>query len=255
MAVKRLTQEEAEGADQEFAQATPQEVLAWGLENFHPRMALASSFGAEDVVLIDMLWRLNPSARIFSLDTLRLHTETYGLIDRVRDKYGMDVQMLYPDLKAVDTMVREHGYNCFYESVDFRKLCCGIRKVDPMNKLLDELDAWASGIRRDQADTRADTPKIEWDEVHGGMIKLNPLADWTKEQVWDYIRANDVPYNELHDRGFPSIGCAPCTRAITEGEDSRAGRWWWEMEGYDKECGIHIGQDVNGQPIILRVGR
>ncbi len=254
MVVKRLTREEAEEADRKFEHGTPQEVLAWGLDNFHPRISLASSFGAEDVVLIDMLWRINRDARVFTLDTLRLPTETYDLIDRVRQKYGTDLEILYPDLQSVAQMVKEHGYNCFYQSINFRKLCCGIRKVDPMSRLLVDLDAWGSGIRRDQAATRTDTSKIEWDEVHDGIIKLNPLADWTDEQVWGYIKANDVPYNELHDRGFPSIGCAPCTRAITPGEDPRAGRWWWEMEGYDKECGIHIGQDANGAPIILRVG-
>ncbi|MBI4213159.1 MAG: phosphoadenylyl-sulfate reductase [Chloroflexi bacterium] len=249
-----MTLEEAEAVNQKFAQATPQEVLGWGLENFHPRISLASSFGAEDVVLIDMQWRISPDARVFSLDTLRLHTETYDVVDRVRQKYGIDVEILYPDIQAIDQMVKKHGYNCFYESVDFRKLCCGIRKVEPMTKLLRELDAWTSGVRRDQTATRTGVPKIEWDEVHNGMIKLNPLADWTSQQVWEYIRANDVPYNVLHDQGFPSIGCAPCTRAIGAGEDPRAGRWWWELDGYDKECGIHVGQDAAGNPIILRVG-
>ena len=252
MAVLRLTREEAAEADARLADASPQEVLAWGLEHFHPGISLASSFGAEDVVLIDMLYRLNPQARVFSLDTLRLHTETYDVVDRIRQKYGTDLEILYPDLQAVDQMVKAHGYNCFYETVDFRKMCCGIRKVEPLNKLLATLDAWTTGIRRNQTTTRTETPKVEWDEVHDGMIKLNPLADWSTEQVWDYIRANDVPYNVLHDAGFPSVGCAPCTRAITPGEDPRAGRWWWELDGYDKECGIHIGQDAAGKPIVIR---
>lgn len=253
--VRRISADEAAAAEIRFANATPQEVFAWGLDHFHPRMALASSFGAEDVVLIDMLHKLNPSGRIFTLDTLRLPTETYGLIDRVREKYGIDVEILYPDLLQVDGMVKDMGYNGFYESIENRKRCCGIRKVEPLNQLLANLDAWVTGLRRDQTATRTDTPKVEIDEVHAGMLKLNPLADWTEDQVWAYIRANDVPYNELHDRGFPSIGCAPCTRAIMTGEDPRAGRWWWEMEGYDKECGIHIGEDAQGNPIILRVGK
>lgn len=249
---RKLTEAEVQHQNTRLAAATPQEVLAWGIETFHPRMSLASSFGAEDVVLVDMLWRINPQARVFCLDTLRLHTETYDVIDRVRQKYGIDVEVLYPDLQAVDQMTRTLGYNCFYASVDNRKLCCGIRKVDPLNGLLANLDAWVTGIRREQATTRTDTPKVELDEVHDGMVKLNPLADWTDEQVWDYIRANDVPYNALHDQGFPSIGCAPCTRAVAPDEDPRAGRWWWELDGYDKECGIHVGEGPDGQPMIIR---
>ena len=253
--LRRLSREEAADADRHFATAAPQDLLAWGLEQFHPRMSLASSFGAEDVVLIDMLLKINPQGRIFTLDTWRLPTETYALIDRIREKYGVDIEILYPDISAVDGMVKEIGYNGFYESIENRKRCCGIRKVEPLNQLLENLDAWVTGLRRDQTATRTDTPKVEIDEIHAGMAKLNPLADWSNEQVWDYIRAHDVPYNELHDRGYPSIGCAPCTRAITAGEDPRAGRWWWEMEGYDKECGIHIGEDAQGNPIILRVGK
>lgn len=249
---RRLSVEAARELERRFEQAEPQDVLAWGLERFHPRLALASSFGAEDVVLIDMLWRLNPQARVFSLDTLRLHTETYDLVDRVRQRYGIEIEILYPDLPAVDAMVKAHGYNCFYASVDNRKLCCGIRKVEPLNRILGELDGWITGLRRDQAATRTDTPKVEIDDVHASMVKFNPLADWTIEQVWAYIREHDVPYNVLHDRGFPSIGCAPCTRAVGPDEDPRAGRWWWELDGYDKECGIHIGEDPHGQPIILR---
>jgi phosphoadenosine phosphosulfate reductase len=252
VAERRLSAEEAEEHSRRFETGTPQDVLAWGLETFHPRISLASSFGAEDVAMIDMIWRINPQARVFCLDTLRLHTETYDVIDRVRQKYGIDVQVLYPDLQAVDQMTRTLGYNCFYESVDNRKLCCGIRKVDPLNGLLGQLDAWVTGIRRDQATTRTDAAKVELDDVHDGITKLNPLADWTNEQVWEYIRANDVPYNELHDRGFPSIGCAPCTRAVAPDEDPRAGRWWWELDGYDKECGIHIGEGPDGQPMIIR---
>ena len=239
-----LAPEEVRELNGRFADSPPQDVLAWALERFHPRLALASSFGAEDVVLIDMLASLHPAAKVVSLDTLRLHTETYAVIDSLRARYGIDVDILFPDLPAVSAMVREQGYNCFYQSVDNRKLCCGIRKVEPLNRALAGLDAWITGLRRDQASTREATPKVELDDVHGGIVKLNPLADWSSEQVWAYIRANDVPYNALHDQGFPSIGCAPCTRAIAPGEDPRAGRWWWEQDPQAKECGIHVGYDL-----------
>jgi len=224
-----------------FVRAEPQAVLAWALERFHPRIALASSFGAEDVVLIDMLHKINPGARVVTLDTLRLHTETYDVVDRIRARYGMDVEAFYPDLSAVDAFVRERGYNCFYASVDNRKTCCGIRKVEPLGRALAGLDAWITGLRRDQAATRADVQPVEIDDAHPGLVKLNPLADWTTEHVWAYIREHEVPYNALHDVGYPSIGCEPCTRAVKPDEDPRAGRWWWEQDAAAKECGIHVG--------------
>lgn len=237
----RLTAEEAASLDACFASATPQDVLRWAFERFGPRVALSSSFGAEDVVLIQMLHEIDPGARVFTLDTLRLPNETYGVIDQIRDRYKVNVEAFYPDLQAVDKMARERGYNCFYNSVEERKLCCGIRKVEPLERALGELDAWITGLRRDQAATRAEVAKVEIDEVHGGMLKLNPLADWKSEQVWDYIRVNHIPYNKLHDQGYPSIGCAPCTRAVEPGEDPRAGRWWWEFDPEHAECGIHVG--------------
>lgn len=238
---ERLTAEEAVALNARFASASPQELLAWAVERFGRRVALSSSFGAEDVVLIHMLHGVDPGARVFTLDTLRLPVETYGVIDQVRERYKLDVEAFYPDLGAVDKMAREWGYNCFYNSVEERKLCCGIRKVEPLERALGDLDAWITGLRRDQATTRADVAKVELDEVHGSMLKLNPLADWSSEQVWAYIRANRVPYNTLHDQGYPSIGCAPCTRAVAPGEDPRAGRWWWEMDPEHAECGIHVG--------------
>ena len=213
-------------------------VVSWALKEFNPRVALSSSFGAEDMVLIDMLSKIDASARIFTLDTGRLPQETYNLVDEVRDRYHMDIEVLFPDTSAVEKMVREHGLNLFYESVEFRKLCCNVRKVEPLNRALSGLDAWITGLRKDQAQTRASTRKLEVDEAHNGIFKVNPLVDWSSEMVWEYIRANSVPYNKLHDRGFPSIGCEPCTRAIKPGEDQRAGRWWWELEA-NKECGIH----------------
>lgn len=202
-------------------------------------------------MLIDMLWRIDPAVRVFTLDTLRLPTETYDVIDRVRARYGISIEIFYPDLAAVDAMVRERGYNAFYRSVEDRHACCHIRKVVPLSRALEGLDAWITGLRAEQSGTRADTALIEIDEAHGGIVKINPLAAWTTEQVWTYIREHDVPYNALHDRGYPSIGCAPCTRAVAPGEDPRAGRWWWEIDG-PKECGIHLGHDAQGRPIAVR---
>jgi phosphoadenosine phosphosulfate reductase len=236
----------------QLGDAAPQDVLAWALERYYPRVALASSFGAEDVVLIDMLSRLNPGAKVFSLDTLRLHTETYDVIDATRRRYNTDLTLYYPDLQAVDRMARERGYNCFYASVEDRKLCCGIRKVEPLERALLGLDAWITGLRRDQATTRAAVEHVEVDDAHPGLVKINPLASWSSQDVWAYIREHDVPYNTLHNQGYPSIGCAPCTRAVQPGEDERAGRWWWENDEAAKECGIHVVHDADGAPRVVR---
>lgn len=227
-----------ERLNKEFETKTPQELLEWGLKEFHPCIALAWS-GAEDVAVVDMLVKINPKARIFTLDTGRLNPETYDLIDRVRERYGIDIEVMFPDAAEVEEMVRKQGVNLFYQSVENRKLCCNLRKVQPMKRMLSTLDAWITGLRRDQAVTRTVLKKIEIDEAFGGIVKLNPLADWSHKDVWDYIHKNNVPYNELHDKGYPSIGCAPCTRPVKDGEDIRAGRWWWESpEG--RECGLHV---------------
>jgi phosphoadenosine phosphosulfate reductase len=247
-----VTTEELAELNNRFATASPDALLRWALERFGRRVALASSFGAEDVVLIDMLARIDSAARVFSLDTLRLHTETYDVVDRIRARYGTEIEILYPDLSAVDAMVKAHGYNAFYQSVENRKRCCDIRKVVPLDRMLGELDAWITGLRADQAATRTDTALIEIDAAHAGMVKINPLAAWSSDQVWAYIREHDVPYNALHDQGFPSIGCAPCTRAVAPGEDPRAGRWWWEQDAAAKECGIHVAYDAAGKPIVVR---
>jgi phosphoadenosine phosphosulfate reductase len=215
------------------------EVLEWALTAFSPRIALASSFGAEDVVLIDMLTRIDRNARIFALDTGRLPAETYAAIEAIRDRYGVRVEVLFPRHDAVEVLVRERGVNLFYRSVEDRKACCGVRKVEPLGRALAGLDAWITGLRREQAVTRADVHKAEIDAEHGGLVKVSPLADWSWEQIWAYIHAHDVPYNALHDRGYPSIGCAPCTRPVAPGEDLRAGRWWWEQDPAAKECGLH----------------
>ena len=217
---------------------TPQEVLKWSLDNLHPRIAMASSFGAEDVVVIDMIMKINPKARIFTLDTGRLNQETYDVMDEIRKKYNMNIEVMFPDQNEVEQMVRVNGLNLFYHSIGNRKLCCGIRKVHPLNRMLSTLDGWITGLRADQTEVRLKANRIEFDEQHNGIIKINPIIEWTWEQTWDYIKKNNIPYNKLHDHGFPSIGCEPCTRAIKSGEPLRAGRWWWESDS-QKECGLH----------------
>ena len=217
---------------------SPQEVLQWSLDNLHPRIAMASSFGAEDVVVIDMMMKINPKARIFTLDTGRLNQETYDVMDEIRKKYNVNIEVMFPDQNEVEQMVRVNGLNLFYHSVGNRKLCCGIRKVHPLNRILSTLDGWITGLRADQTEVRSNANKIELDEQHNGIIKINPIMEWTWDQTWDYIKKNNIPYNKLHDKGFPSIGCEPCTRAIKPGEPLRAGRWWWESDS-QKECGLH----------------
>ncbi len=217
----------------------PQALLQWAVEQFGNRVALACSFGAEDVVLVDMLAKITPQPRIFVLDTGRLHQETYDVMERCRQRYHIEFEVYFPQTALVEQLLRTKGANSFYLSVENRKECCHIRKVEPLGRALQGLQAWITGLRRQQAVTRANVPRIEVDDAHGAILKLNPLADWSEQQVWDYIRAHNVPYNVLHDRGFPSIGCAPCTRAIQPGEDIRAGRWWWETPE-QKECGLHV---------------
>jgi len=219
-----------------------QEVVHWALETFGDRVALASSFGAEDVVLIDMLAKVNPKARVFTLDTGRLNQETYDVMDQIREQYGITIEIMFPKTDAVEQMVREKGLNLFYHSIENRKRCCRIRKVEPLNRALEGLKAWITGLRREQVVTRADVKKVDLDADHGGIAKLNPLADWTWPQVMEYVKQHQVPYNVLHDQGYPSIGCAPCTRAVKAGEDFRAGRWWWERPD-QKECGLHVHQE------------
>jgi len=226
-------------SSEEIESFPAEEILAWAFETYHPRIALACSFQAEESVLIDMMHRLRGSDfRVFTLDTGRLNQETYDCMDAIRERYGIRPEVFFPDSTRVEGMVHEHGLNLFYKSVEDRKLCCGIRKVEPLSRALKELDGWMTGLRREQAVTRADVRKVEIDRDHGGIVKINPLVDWSHKQVWDYIRENNLPYNKLHDLGYPSIGCAPCTRAIQPGEDIRAGRWWWENPE-TKECGLH----------------
>jgi len=224
----------------DFDNKTAQEVLEWAFDTFGTKIALASSFGAEDVVIIDMMANIDKNkTKVFTLDTGRLNQETYDVMDAIRIRYGIPIEVYFPDQKEVEDMVRASGMNLMYESVENRKLCCELRKVHPLNRALSTLDGWITGLRRDQVVTRAETKKLELDTAHGGKVKVNPLADWTSEMVWDYIHKNNVPYNKLHEMGFPSIGCEPCTRAISPGEDPRAGRWWWE-DASQKECGLHF---------------
>lgn len=223
----------------ELQSQTAEKVLEWAFKTFDDRMALASSFQAEESVLIHLMCQIaGRKARVFTLDTGRLNQETYDCMDALREKYGISIEVYFPDAGAVEKMVRSQGLNLFYHSIENRKLCCGIRKVEPLKRALAGLDAWLTGLRRGQAVTRREIPKLEWDDAHG-LAKINPLADWSREQVWEFIRAHKLPYNKLYDQGYAQIGCAPCTRAIRPGEDERAGRWWWESPE-QKECGLHI---------------
>jgi phosphoadenosine phosphosulfate reductase len=203
----------------------------------HAPAVLASSFGAEDMVLLDLIAQLAPAIGVFTLDTGRLPEETQILIDRARDRYGIAVDVYFPDATHIASFVRTHGVNAFYDSVELRQGCCAIRKAEPLRRALAGKGAWITGLRRDQSVTRNALAREEFDASHG-IPKFNPLADWSEDDVWTYIRAHDVPYNALHDRGYRSIGCAPCTRAVEPGEDVRAGRWWWENPE-NKECGLH----------------
>jgi phosphoadenosine phosphosulfate reductase len=221
----------------QFANSTPKDVLSYFLDIYGDKIALSSSLGLEDQVLTDIILKTRRDARIFTLDTGRLFPETYQLIDKTNLKYNIKIEIFFPDYKQVETMVNGDGMNLFYENIEKRKKCCGIRKIEPLRRAFQTLDAWICGLRSQQSITRKDIALIEWDEMNN-IVKINPLIYWTEEQVWEYIKANNVPYNKLHDKGFPSIGCEPCTRAVETGEDIRAGRWWWEAPDH-KECGLH----------------
>ncbi len=225
-------------------------ILTWGMDRFAPRMALSASFGSpEGLVILDLMHRIDPKrTRVFTIDTGRLPQPTYDLIDRVRDRYGIEVEVWFPDPGRVQRMVREKGLNLFYESVESRKLCCYVRKVEPLERALADLDAWVAGLRPEQSVTREAVQAVEIDAVHGGRIKLNPLVSWTRDDVHRYVREHHVPVNALHAQGYPSVGCAPCSRAIQPGEDERAGRWWWENAD-TRECGIHTGYEQEGSGI------
>ena len=229
-----------------FEGESPQALLEWAIEEFSPQIALSAAFQADDCVLIDMAYRIDPSVRVFTVDTGRLPAETHELITELRDRYpGLNLDVLEPDAGQVERMVRAKGLELMRESVPNRLLCCNVRKVQPLTAHLDGLEAWITGLRRDQWATRTNIRKVEIDHDHGAIVKLNPLAEWTEDEVWDYARANDVPTHPLYERGYTSIGCAPCTRAIRAGEAGRDGRWWWESNA-PKECGIHCAIETGG---------
>jgi phosphoadenosine phosphosulfate reductase len=223
--------------------AGPAAIVKWAVERFGARIAVASSFSVEDCVVIDLVHKASRArgaeVRVFALDTGRLHDETYLTAERVRMKYDLEIQWMFPQREAVERLIRGKGLYSFRDSLDNRHECCGIRKVEPLGRALDELDAWFTGLRREQSITRTEGAEVEFDAAHGGMTKVNPLIAWTMPEVRAYAKANGVPVHPLHDKGFPSIGCAPCTRAIQPGEHPRAGRWWWE-DPENKECGLHL---------------
>ncbi len=217
--------------------------LRWAYDTF-ARVAIVASFQAESSVIIDLASRIRPDLRVLTLDTGRLPQETHDMIDRVRDRYGIEIEVVTPDPDEVGQMVAAHGSHLFYRAVEMRRMCCDVRKSRPLDRALSGYDAWITGLRREQAATRANTQVVALDPEHNGITKIAPLASWSKAEVWDYIRDHDLPYHSLYDHGFTSIGCAPCTRATSQGEDERAGRWWWEQNEV-KECGLHWKEKVS----------
>ena len=232
-------------------------LIRWTAETFGNKSMFACSFGAEDMVILHMIVRMRGEIselpEIVTLDTGRLHEETYALMQSVRETYDIEIRTLTPATGQLSEMVTVHGPNLFYKSVELRKLCCRVRKVIPLEEELESHSAWITGVRKEQSEERSSVVKIASDPVRPHLLKVNPLSDWSTQQLWDYIRQNNVPYNSLHDRGFPSIGCAPCTRAVAAGEDLRAGRWWWE--GGKKECGIHTQSGDVHTGFITKVNR
>lgn len=228
--------EDLKNINKELENKTTIDVIAYFLDNFK-NVTLSSSLAAEDQVLTDILLKKDKNASIFTLDTGRLHPETYDVMDATNLKYGIKIDVFFPDNENVQKLYKTQGVNGHYESIENRKNCCNIRKIEPLKRALKDVEVWVTGLRASQSVTRTDMPLVEWDE-NFNVIKVNPLINWSQEDVWDYIKTNKVPYNKLHDQGFPSIGCAPCTRAIKDGEDIRAGRWWWENPEH-KECGLH----------------
>ncbi len=231
------TEQQISQWNKQLRDASPQEVIAFFLNHFKKRIALSTSMGLEDQALTHMVSQIDKKARFFTLDTGRLFPETYDLIDRTAKKYGIVIEVFFPDAADVEEMVKEKGINLFYDSIENRKLCCHIRKIKPLMRATRDLDAWITGLRRQQAVTRKNLQTVEWDDINK-LVKINPLINWSGQQVWDYVDAHNIPVNPLHKKGFASIGCQPCTRAIEPGEDIRAGRWWWENPE-TKECGLH----------------
>ena len=232
------TKEEIDSLNIKYADASAQELLQTFMSQYGARLALSSSLSIEDQTLTDMMLRIDPQANIFTLDTGRLFPETYELIDRTNEHYKVKLKVYCPQTEALQQFVATEGINPFYESIEKRHACCEVRKLEPLRRAFRDLDVWVCGLRSAQSVPRSDMRLIEWDERHG-LLKINPLIHWTEQQVWDYIKENRVPYNRLHDKGFPSIGCEPCTRAVRRIDDVRAGRWWWESPDH-RECGLHV---------------
>ncbi len=223
--------------NQTFAGKAPGEIIPAVAALFPGKIAFATSFGAEDQVITHLIAKSGANIKLFTLDTGRMFPETYETMHRTVSRYQVPIQTLFPDREEVEAMVNEKGINLFYESIENRKLCCHIRKTQPLQRALQGMEAWITGLRREQSPTRQHLEVVEWDSVNR-LLKINPLCDWTEPQVWEFIHAKNIPYNKLHDQGFPSIGCQPCTRAVAKGDDIRAGRWWWENPD-SKECGLH----------------
>lgn len=230
-------QTQIEALNLKYGKTTVRELLMGFLGEYKGTIALSSSLSLEDQVITHIICDIDKETKIFTLDTGRLFPETYDLIHRTNHKYGIKMSVYFPDADEVEGMVNTKGINLFFESTENRKHCCNIRKINPLKRAFSGLEVWVCGLRREQSVTRKDMQLIEWDEGNG-IIKLNPLIDWTEQEVLDFVKTNGVPYNPLHDKGFPSIGCQPCTRAVFPGEDIRAGRWWWESPD-TKECGLH----------------
>ncbi|MGH2973096.1 MAG: phosphoadenylyl-sulfate reductase [Gaiellaceae bacterium] len=229
-----------------FEGEEPQALLEWALEEFGSKIAISTAFQIDGSVLIDMAYAIDPDVRVFSIDTGRLPVETLDFAETLRGRYsGLNLELVEPDPEHVRRLVESNGEDLFRASVENRLLCCNVRKVQPLLRQLDGLDAWITGLRRDQWATRTNIRKVEIDHDHDAMVKLNPLAEWTGRDTWAYLRDNDVPVHPLYAKGFTSIGCAPCTRAIRPGEEERSGRWWWE-ENAPKECGMHCSIEHGG---------
>ena len=219
-----------------FSELNTSNLIKYIIKN-HKNVAFSSSLGAEDQVITDMIFKVDKKAKVFTLDTGRLHSETYKVLDATNLKYGVKLEVYFPKFESVENLYKTQGVNGHFESIENRKNCCNIRKIEPLKRALEGVNIWITGLRASQSVTRNSMKAIEWDE-NFKVIKINPLLNWSEDDVWDYIKENKVPYNKLHDIGYPSIGCEPCTRAIKDGEDIRAGRWWWENPEH-KECGLH----------------
>jgi len=234
-----MSDAQATAANAEEIVYSPQEAIRIALQGHHPRIIQACSFQAEAIVILDMTWKIRKDIRVFALDTGRLNEETYEVAEQVRRRYGIQIEWMFPDREAVEALEREKGLYSFRQSVENRRECCRIRKVEPMQRALQGVTAWITGLRREQSETRGDVQQFEIDHAHEGIEKVNPLVEWTTMDVWSYIREHQLPYSRLYERGYHQIGCAPCTRPVMPGEHPRAGRWWWE-QAEQKECGLHI---------------